>query len=80
MTKTAVITPSRGDVAVVASFLTGDELAAFHWNIDHGQRLGQAFMNALPMRQYATLQGTQQDPFYADDVGTVLDALDRLTS
>lgn len=42
------------------------------------QRMGQAFMNALPEEQYELLTGTLIDPFYKDDIKSVLTALDYL--
>lgn len=46
--------------------------APTHW------RIGQAFMNCLPNELDVKLTGTQLDPFYKDDLPSVLKALDYL--
>ena len=78
--KTAVITPSPEDVAVVAAYMAeGEQRAFFHRSIDRGQRLGQAFMNSLREDESRALTGTSKDPFYRDDLASVLAALEWLT-
>jgi hypothetical protein len=43
------------------------------------QRIGQAFMNALPKEYYDKLTGTECDPFHTDNYHGIYTALDYLT-
>ena len=51
-------------------------LAAYSHHRAKGQRMGQAFMNALPEDLYNKLTGTLLDPFHKDEL--TLKALDYL--
>ena len=47
--------------------------------ISNGERVGQAFMNALPDSMYLKLTFTTVDPFYKDTYAAVWEALEFLT-
>ena len=48
--------------------------------LNDGQRIGQAFFNALPGYSQDRLRGTLADPFYRDTVESVVHAVDFLTA
>jgi len=51
----------------------------YHRYLTYGQRIGQAFMNALPLKERARLTGTLVDCFYKND-NSVADAIEYLWS
>lgn len=63
---------------LVASRYPSDVRDAFRANLDKGHRMGQAFMNALPVEDYQRLTGTDVDPFYSEDPNCIATALDFL--
>lgn len=63
---------------LVASQYPEEVRTKFRENLDKDQRLGQAFMNALPISDYQRLTGTDADPFYSEDPNAIAIALDYL--
>lgn len=63
---------------LIASQYSEDVRAKFRENIAKGHRMGQAFMNALPVADYQRLAGTDVDPFYSEDPDCIATALDFL--
>ena len=50
----------------------------YHHNLERGQRIGQAFFNALPEHKQHLLEMTLYDPFYKNDSGSVEKAIEFL--
>lgn len=48
----------------------GGSVYEFHYNMSEGQRMGQAFFNALSGTDQERLRGQINDPFYNDGPGT----------
>lgn len=64
----------------IASFFTSrHQIDYFYNSIANDQRLGQAFFNALRPSERNRLVGSLHDPFYKNDVESVLAAIEYLT-
>lgn len=69
------------DVLAYLQLVGGEQAVAYfltHSRKGGGQRLGQAFMNALPGEDYARLSDSLYDPFYKDSYAALNAALDFL--
>ena len=67
------------DVLAYLQLVGGDQAVAYFLTHSKGsQRLGQAFMNALPGEDYARLSDSLYDPFYKDSYAALNVALDFL--
>lgn len=58
--------------------LQGGSPEQYRLNLTHGQRLGQAFFNALSSIDQGRLVGTTHDPFYSNDQDKVYKTLEYL--
>lgn len=66
---------------LVAEYLreTQGSYSYFATRVRKGDRVGQAFFNALSHNDQARLRGTPHDPFHSDNYGALYDAIDFLT-
>lgn len=58
---------------------TQGDYSYFATMVRRGDRVGQAFVNALSHEDQVRLRGTPHDPFHSDNYGALYDALDFLT-
>lgn len=58
--------------------LQGGDPQAYRENLANGQRLGQAFFNALSNLDQGRLVGTLHDPFYSNEQAKVHKTLEYL--
>lgn len=54
------------------------DISAYQEYLRHGQRVGQAFFNALSPENRARLRGTIHDPFYKETNDAVVQAIEFL--
>lgn len=58
--------------------LQGGSPEKYRLNLEQGQRLGQAFFNALSSVDQGRLVGTMRDPFYSNEQSKIIETLEFL--